>query len=31
VQEQAAATRAAIDQALNEISNEDDTEAHKEK
>jgi len=30
VQEQAAATRAAIDQALNEISNEDDTEAHKD-
>jgi len=30
VQERAAAARAAIDQALNEISNENDTEAHKD-
>jgi len=29
VQERIAATRAAIDQAINEISNEDNTEAHK--
>jgi len=30
VQEQAAATRAAIDQALNEINNADNSEAHKD-
>jgi len=30
VQERIAATRAAIDQAINEISNADDSEAHKD-
>jgi hypothetical protein len=30
VEERVAAARAAIDQALNEISNENDTEAHKD-
>jgi len=30
VQEQAAATRAAIDQAINEISNADNSETHKD-